>query len=84
MELITSHVNADFDALASMVAAKKLYPQAVLALPGGSETNVREFLKLHQSVFPVKTPRDISGHPVKKIIIVEQEPESKDDVDVTA
>lgn len=71
MELITSHVNADFDALASMVAAKKLYPQAILALPGGSETNVREFLKLHQSVFPVKTPRDISGHPVKKIIIVD-------------
>ena len=71
MELITSHVNADFDALASMVAAKKLYPQAVLALPGGAETNVREFLKLHQNIFPVKTPRDISGQPIKKIIIVD-------------
>ncbi len=34
MEVISSHTNADFDALASMVAAKKLYPGAKLVFPG--------------------------------------------------
>ena len=28
LEVITTHLNADFDAMASMVAAKKLYPEA--------------------------------------------------------
>jgi tRNA nucleotidyltransferase (CCA-adding enzyme) len=30
MDLITTHINADFDGLASMIAARKLYPGAVL------------------------------------------------------
>jgi hypothetical protein len=41
MEVITTHINADFDALACMLAAKKLYPGAIWSdfglpgLPGG-------------------------------------------------
>ena len=31
--IITSHINADFDAMASMLAAQKLYPEAVALLP---------------------------------------------------
>ncbi len=34
MELIASHISADFDALASLVAASKLYPNARLVFPG--------------------------------------------------
>ena len=34
MDLISTHVAADFDALASMLAASKLYPQARLVFPG--------------------------------------------------
>jgi len=30
MEVITTHVNADFDCVGSMVAAKKMYPDAKL------------------------------------------------------
>jgi tRNA nucleotidyltransferase/poly(A) polymerase/nanoRNase/pAp phosphatase (c-di-AMP/oligoRNAs hydrolase) len=45
MEVITTHSNADFDAVASMVAAQKLYPDAVKVLPGSAEANVRRFLK---------------------------------------
>ncbi|MFT5700338.1 MAG: tRNA nucleotidyltransferase (CCA-adding enzyme) [Desulforhopalus sp.] len=44
MRLITTHQNADFDALASMIAAQKLYPDAVLAFPGSQEKNVRNFI----------------------------------------
>ncbi len=32
-EVITTHINADFDALASMIAASKLYPGASLVFP---------------------------------------------------
>lgn len=44
MKVITTHFNADFDALSSMVAAKKLYPDAVLVFPGSQEKTVRDFL----------------------------------------
>ncbi|MFZ5587607.1 MAG: CBS domain-containing protein [Thermodesulfobacteriota bacterium] len=43
VEVITTHVNADFDALASMLAAAKLYPEAMLVLPGAQERNLRNF-----------------------------------------
>ncbi len=43
MEVITTHVNADFDAFASMVAAKKLYPDAVVAFAGSQEKSLRDF-----------------------------------------
>jgi len=45
MEIITTHEMADFDALASLVAAKKLYPNAHLVLPGSQEKKVRDYLK---------------------------------------
>ena len=43
MQVITTHLNADFDGLASMIAAQKLYPKAVMAFSGAQERNVREF-----------------------------------------
>ncbi len=43
MEVITTHLNADFDAMASMVAAKKLYPNAIAVFPGSQERNLRNF-----------------------------------------
>lgn len=45
MQVITTHFNADFDCLASMLAAKKLYPDARLVFPGSQEKNVRDFFK---------------------------------------
>jgi tRNA nucleotidyltransferase (CCA-adding enzyme) len=44
MRLITTHINADFDGLASMVAAQKIYPDAVMAFSGSQERNVRDFI----------------------------------------
>ena len=41
--VITTHVNADFDALASMLAAQKLYPDAIVVFPGSQEKNLRDF-----------------------------------------
>jgi tRNA nucleotidyltransferase (CCA-adding enzyme) len=43
LQVITTHLNADFDGLASMMAAKKLYPEALLVFPGSQEQNLRNF-----------------------------------------
>ena len=43
MEVITTHINADFDALASMLAAKLLHPDAILVFSGAQERNLRDF-----------------------------------------
>jgi len=43
LQVITTHLNADFDGLASMLAAKKLYPEALLVFPGSQEQNLRNF-----------------------------------------
>ena len=43
MDVITTHQNADFDAVGSMIAAKKLYPEAMLVFSGGEEKSLRDF-----------------------------------------
>jgi len=49
-EVVTTHVNADFDALSSMLAAKKLYPEAELVFPGSQEKGIRNFF-LHSASY---------------------------------
>ena len=43
MDVITTHINADFDCLGGMIAAKRLYPDAVMAFAGAQERSLREF-----------------------------------------
>jgi tRNA nucleotidyltransferase (CCA-adding enzyme) len=44
MELLVPHINADFDALAAMVAAAHLHPGARMFFPGSREESVRRML----------------------------------------
>ena len=71
MDLIVSHTNADFDALASMVAASLVYPAAVMTLSGGADRNVREFLSLHGDLINLLPPQDVPLERVKRLIVVE-------------
>jgi tRNA nucleotidyltransferase (CCA-adding enzyme) len=50
LTIITSHVNADFDAMASMLAAQKLYPDGLVIFPGSQEKNLRNFF-IHSMVY---------------------------------
>jgi tRNA nucleotidyltransferase (CCA-adding enzyme) len=50
VDIITSHMNADFDSLASMVAAKKLYPDAEIVFPGSQEKKLRDFLEVFHPI----------------------------------
>lgn len=44
MELISTHIGADFDAFAAMVAAARLHPEAKLFFPGSREESLRRML----------------------------------------
>jgi tRNA nucleotidyltransferase (CCA-adding enzyme) len=72
IEVITTHMNADFDALASMLAAKKLYPGALIVFPGSQEKNLRNFF-LHTSsyLFDFVRLKDIDFTRIKRLILVD-------------
>jgi tRNA nucleotidyltransferase (CCA-adding enzyme) len=72
MEIITTHINADFDALGSMIAAKKLYPEAVLAFPGGQEKTIRNFLvNSAMYILDIEKASRISLDTVTRLILVD-------------
>jgi len=64
VKIITTHLHADFDCLASMVAAKKLYPDAEMVFPGAQEKPVRDFLD--RGGFPIHFRR-LKGLPMEMI-----------------
>jgi tRNA nucleotidyltransferase (CCA-adding enzyme) len=70
VDIITSHTNADFDSLASMVAAKKLYPDAEIVFPGSQEKKLRDFLEAFHPL-EIKRIRDIDLSKVTGLIIVD-------------
>lgn len=70
MEIIISHINADFDSLASMIAAKKLYPDAEIVFPGSQERKLRDFIEVFKPV-EIKRIKDIEPSKVTKLIIVD-------------
>ncbi|MCW8859225.1 MAG: CBS domain-containing protein, partial [Deltaproteobacteria bacterium] len=72
MDVIATHVNADFDCLGSMIAAKRLYPDAVLIFPGGQESGLRDFL-LQSTLYAydVKGIRDIDLNAIRRLILVD-------------
>ncbi|MEI6152769.1 MAG: CBS domain-containing protein [Deltaproteobacteria bacterium] len=72
MKVITSHNNADFDSLSSMVAAKKLYPDAILTFPGSQEKTLREFL-IHSTlyIFDIEKTKRIDYDAIDTLILVD-------------
>lgn len=45
MELISTHIGADFDAFAAMIAAARLHPEAKMFFPGSREESLRRMLE---------------------------------------
>ncbi|WP_457574078.1 CBS domain-containing protein [Desulfolithobacter sp.] len=72
MEVITTHQNADFDGLASMIAARKLYPKAELAFAGSQEKNVRLYLAQEmRNLYDFKKLKHIEQDKIKRLIVVD-------------
>ena len=72
LDVITTHMNADFDALASMLAVSKLYPEALLVLPGAQERNLRNFFVESTTYFYNFTKlKNLPMERVKRLILVD-------------
>ena len=72
MEVITTHMNADFDSLASMVAARKFYPDAVMSFAGSQEKNIRDFfVQSSHYILDFKRQKQIPLDKVTKLILVD-------------
>ncbi len=69
MEIITTHLEADFDGIASMVAAHKLYPEAHLVLPGGVQSRERAYLANHS--IPLASITDLPLTDITRVILVD-------------
>jgi len=76
--LVTTHANADFDALASMVAAGKLYPEAVLVFPGSQEKNLRNFyIQSAMYLFNFKSVKEVNLSSVNTLVVVDTRQKSR-------
>jgi len=77
-EVITTHINADFDALASMIAARKLYPRAKLVFPGSQEKNLRNFfLQSTSYLFNFSKIKQIHLDRITRLILVDTRQKSR-------
>ena len=71
MEVIACHTNADFDTFASMIAAGKLYPKALLVVPGSLEKILREGVGSVNIDFKTFKVADIDLDKVTRLILVD-------------
>ena len=79
MQLITSHLNTDFDSLASMIAIQKLYPDAVICPPGSMSRKVRDFMSKQGANFSsrITKPKKLPLDEVTLMIVVDTRSKSR-------
>jgi len=71
MRLILTHEKSDFDAIASQLAAHKLYPEAVPLLSRHQNRNVQQFLNLYWDALPFVSMVDWRRQRVDQVLLVD-------------
>jgi len=71
MQIITTHINTDFDALASMVACTMLYPGSTGYIPGHMAPEVKSFLSIHQDILHIEARKNLAVEQVDSLIVVD-------------
>jgi tRNA nucleotidyltransferase (CCA-adding enzyme) len=71
VDVIVSHTNTDFDALGAMLAARRLFPGASIALSGSLNRNVREFYRLHADELELLERGRVDVGAIRRLIVVE-------------
>jgi tRNA nucleotidyltransferase (CCA-adding enzyme) len=71
MHVIVTHVNADFDAVASLLGAWRLYPDAVPLLPHTLNRNVRDFVALHGGQLPFVRQNERERKAITRVTVVD-------------
>lgn len=70
MTIIVTHDHADFDALAALVAATKIYPGSYALAPEKMQPDAALFIDHYGEQLPVKTPAGMEGYPGADVIVV--------------
>jgi tRNA nucleotidyltransferase (CCA-adding enzyme) len=71
MHLILTHEQADFDAIASLLAARLLDPEAMAVLPRRVNRNVRAYLTLYGESLPFVEFSDLTRKRVERLTLVD-------------
>lgn len=71
MQLILTHENSDFDAVASQLGAQKLFPKGIPLLSRRLNRNVQQFLNLYWDALPFVRPQDWKRRRVDHILLVD-------------
>lgn len=71
MQVVTTHKNSDFDALASVIGATLLYPNSVGVIPTSVNNNVAKFLSTHKTAFNIILPSEVKFDQVSRLIVVD-------------
>jgi len=71
MDVILTHENADFDAVASLLGASKLFPTAVPVLPRRINRNAQAFISLYGAELPFVHPDDLPRKRIRRVILVD-------------
>jgi len=78
LTVITTHLNADFDAVGSMLAAQKLYPGAIVVIPGFHEKSSRHFfIDAMAYLFNMAEAKTIDDSAVKRLVVVDTKQASR-------
>jgi tRNA nucleotidyltransferase (CCA-adding enzyme) len=71
MRVIISHANADLDALASLVCARKLYGDAVCVRSQNLSMPVKRYLALHKDRADLRRADKVEADEVEEIVVVD-------------
>ena len=71
MQVIATHRNTDFDALASVIGATLLYPDAIGVVSKSVNANVAQFLSTHKTAFDLVLPNEVDFERVERLIVVD-------------
>jgi tRNA nucleotidyltransferase (CCA-adding enzyme) len=69
--IIATHSSTDFDALASMLAARRLYPGSAVVLQAMLSRNVREFTRLYADELELVEAASIERSQVRRLVVLE-------------
>ncbi len=71
MQVIITHKNVDFDALASVAAAAMLYEESKPVLPTTVNQNVHSFLSIHKNIFSFEAMKNLDQQQIDRLIVVD-------------
>ncbi|WP_240374844.1 CBS domain-containing protein [Bacillus piscicola] len=71
MKIILTHDHMDFDALASLVAASKLYPAAKMLLPKLQSEQVKKYLAIYRDSFAFSSFKQVDWEETDHLILTD-------------